>query len=108
MVQPEHEELSVRKQCALLYLARSNLYYEPVEVDAEELALMRHIDRLYLEHPYYGSRRMAVALGQEGLLLNRKRAWGTPRLTVAFGHSHRPGMHVRAGREGLPVRVVEA
>lgn len=73
MVQPEHEELSVRQQCALLHLARSNLYYEPVEVGAEELALMRDIDRLYLEHPYYGSRRMAVALGQQGLLINRKR-----------------------------------
>lgn len=34
---------------------------------------MRRIDMLYLEHPYYGSRRMSVALRQEGLEVNRKR-----------------------------------
>jgi putative transposase len=91
MVQPEHEELSVRKQCALLHLARSNLYYEPVEADAEELALMRHIDRLYLEHPYYGSRRMEVVLRQQGLLINRKRVQRLMRLMGLEGMA--PGPH---------------
>jgi putative transposase len=91
MVQPEHEELSVRQQCALLHLARSNLYYEPVEADAEELALMRHIDRLYLEHPYYGSRRMEVGLRQQGLLLNRKRVQRLMRLMGLEGMA--PGPH---------------
>lgn len=90
MVQPEHEELSVRQQCALLHLARSNLYYEPVEVQAEELALMRHIDRLYLEHPYYGSRRMTVVLKQEGLLLNRKRVQRLMRLMGLEGMAPGP------------------
>jgi putative transposase len=91
MVQPEHEELSVRQQCALLHLARSNLYYEPVEADAEELALMRHIDRLYLEHPYYGSRRMEVVLRQQGLLINRKRVQRLMRLMGLEGMA--PGPH---------------
>jgi putative transposase len=91
MVQPEHEELSVRQQCALLHLARSNLYYEPVEVDAEELALMRQIDRLYLEHPYYGSRRMEVVLRQQGLLINRKRVQRLMRLMGLEGMA--PGPH---------------
>jgi putative transposase len=41
----------------------------PAEQSAEELALMRRIDRQYLQTPFYGSRRMAVELG-----VNRKRA----------------------------------
>jgi putative transposase len=73
MVQPGAEELSVRQQCTLLQVSRAGLYYEPVEASAEELALMRRIDMLYLERPYYGSRRMTVALGQEGQRVNRKR-----------------------------------
>jgi putative transposase len=91
MVQPEHEQLSVRKQCALLHFSRSNLYYEPVEVDAEELALMRHIDRLYLERPYYGSRRMTVVLQQQGLGVNRKRVQRLMRLMGLEGMA--PGPH---------------
>jgi putative transposase len=72
MVQPGYEGLSVRKQCEVLQLARSSLYYEPAEVSAEEMALMRQIDELYLERPYYGSRRMTVALKMEGHGVNRK------------------------------------
>lgn len=90
MVQPEHEELSVRQQCALLHLARSNLYYQPVEAHAEELALMRHIDRLYLEHPYFGSRRMEVVLRQQGLLINRKRVQRLMRLMGLEGMAPGP------------------
>jgi putative transposase len=91
MVQPEHEKLSVRQQCALLHLARSNLYYTPVEADTEELALMRHIDRLYLKHPYYGSRRMEVVLRQQGLLINRKRVQRLMRLMGLEGMVPGPG-----------------
>jgi putative transposase len=73
MLQPEDDELSMRQQCALLHVARSGLYYEPVEVDEEDLELMRRIDALYLEQPFYGSRRMRVVLQQAGLTVNRKR-----------------------------------
>jgi putative transposase len=90
MVQPEHEELSVRQQCALLHLALSNLYYKPVEAGAEELALMRQIDRLYLEHPYYGSRRMEVVLRQQGLLINRKQVQRLMRLMGLEGMAPGP------------------
>ena len=90
MLQPGHEELSVRQQCALLHLSRSNLYYQPVEVRAEELALMRHIDKLYLEHPYYGSRRMTVVLQREGLLINRKRVQRLMRLMGLEGMAPGP------------------
>nr|ASA76627.1 HTH domain containing protein [Pyxidicoccus sp. MCy9557] len=60
MVQPGLDTLSVRKQCDLLQVSRSGLYYQPVEVSAEELQLMRRIDELYLARPFYGSRRMTV------------------------------------------------
>lgn len=64
--------LSMRKQCELLRINRSSLYYEPVPTDPEELALMRRIDEIHLQHPFYGSRRIALELSQEGDPVNRK------------------------------------
>jgi len=60
--------LSIARQCELIRLSRSTCYYTPVGETAENLALMKAIDREYLETPFYGSRRMAVVLG-----VNRKR-----------------------------------
>jgi putative transposase len=60
--------LSVARQCELVGLPRSTWYYQPAAETAENLALMRRIDELYLRWPFYGSRRMAEALG-----VNRKR-----------------------------------
>jgi putative transposase len=65
--------VSVRRQCELLGVSRSSLYYEPVEPDAEELALMRRLDELHLEHPSFGSRMMTRTLKAEGTQVNRKR-----------------------------------
>jgi len=73
MMQPMGRGLSVRRQSELLHLTRSTLYYEPAEVSAEELALMRRIDSVHLAHPYYGTRRMAVVLRASGADVNRKR-----------------------------------
>jgi putative transposase len=64
---------SMRRQCELLGVNRSSLYYEAVEPDAEELALMRGIDELHLKHPFYGSRKIARTLKDEGMEVNRKR-----------------------------------
>lgn len=70
----KHRKLSVRRQCELLGLNRSSWYLEPVGESEENLRLMRLIDEQYLKTPFYGSRRMAVALGiQEGSPINRKR-----------------------------------
>jgi len=63
----------VRRQCLLLGVTRSSLYYTPVGDSAEDLELMRRIDQLHLEKPFYGSRKITVALRQEGRLVNRKR-----------------------------------
>lgn len=56
MVSKEHE-LSMRRQCALLTLSRSNLYYEPKGESAENLRFMEIIDKQFLETPWYGSRQ---------------------------------------------------
>ncbi len=69
-------ELSVRRQCELLGVNRSSLYY-PVPVrDDETLLLMRLIDEEYTRHPFYGTRRMRVYLQGLGHRVNRKRLQG--------------------------------
>lgn len=72
LVQPS-ESLSMRRQCEILGVNRSSLYYESVRPDPEELELMRRIDELHLEFPFYGSRRMAWELRSRGFVANRKR-----------------------------------
>jgi len=64
---------SMRRQCELLGVNRSSLYYEPVESDAEELALMQRMDALHLRHPFFGSRMMTQTLKAQGVAINRKR-----------------------------------
>jgi len=92
-VQPGLDTLSVRQQCDLLQVSRSGLYYQPVEVSAEELHLLRSIDELYLVWPFYGSRRMTVALQQEGHEVNRKRVQRLMRIMGLEGMA--PGPHTR-------------
>jgi putative transposase len=72
--------LSLTRQCQLLGLSRAALYYRPVEVSAEELALMALIDRQYLRTPFYGSRRMTALLQTQGHKVNRKRVQRLMRL----------------------------
>ena len=65
--------LSTRRQCELLAVPRSSVYYEPVAPDAEELALMRRIDELHLQHPFFGSRMITQTLKAASTVINRKR-----------------------------------
>jgi putative transposase len=74
------ERTSIRRQCELLGVSRSSVYYDPVEPDAEELELMRRIDELHLEFPFYGSRSIARALRNKGCQVNRKRVQRLMRL----------------------------
>jgi putative transposase len=73
LIEPEHAELSVRRQCELLGLNRSNVYYDSAPESNENLALMRLIDEQYTRCPFYGSRRIAAWLRAEGHEVNRKR-----------------------------------
>lgn len=68
-----HSQISIRRQCALLSVNRSGLYYEPAEPSAEDLLVMRRIDEQYTKTPFYGSRRMVVCLRACGVEANRKR-----------------------------------
>ncbi len=69
----QHPSLSVVRQCALLDISRSGLYYQPARVREEDLTLMKLIDRQDLATPFYGARRMAVWLKNQGHQVNRKR-----------------------------------
>ena len=54
--------LSIARQCQLMGVSRSSLYYRPKETSRQDLSLMREMDRQYLETPFYGSRRMKASL----------------------------------------------
>ncbi|MGR3361129.1 MAG: IS3 family transposase, partial [Paracoccus sp. (in: a-proteobacteria)] len=69
----DHPDLSVRRQCGLLSLARSSLYCHPRGESAENLAFMKIIDRQFLETPWYGSRQMARHMQREGHRCGRHR-----------------------------------
>ncbi len=73
LIEPGHEQLSVRQQCELLGLNRATYYYEPVRESALNLKLMRLIDEQYLRTPFYGWPRMTAYLNQQGHAINHKR-----------------------------------
>ena len=73
MVNRGHPGLSVVKQCRLLQLSRSAVYYRPTPTNPADLDLMAGMDRQYLKTPYYGSRRMTAWLRTQGHQVNRKR-----------------------------------
>lgn len=72
LVEYENSDLPVVKQSELLGLNRSGLYYCPVEVSADEIAIKHRIDEIYTQCPFYGSRRITVTLQAEGLNIGRK------------------------------------
>src|SRR6185312_12763637 len=69
----DHASLSVRRQCAMLGIARSGVYRLPRPANDDELALLRRIDELFTRWPFLGSRRMTAMLWAEGQAINRKR-----------------------------------
>jgi putative transposase len=64
-------ELNVSRQCELLELNRTGVYYTPRPVSEEDLILMRRIDELHLKHPFYGARRLAKQLVRDGFEVGR-------------------------------------
>jgi putative transposase len=73
MIERDHAKLSVRRQCELLGLWRSGLYYEPEPEPEDNLRLMRWLDREYTAHPFFGVRRMTARLRRKGERINPKR-----------------------------------
>jgi len=73
--------LSIRRQCELLVLSRSSVYYEREDaVSEEDLSLMRLLDELHLKYPFMGSRRLKDELTKLGTRINRKRVQRLMRL----------------------------
>jgi len=73
MIERAYAPLSIARQCRLLGLSRSTFYRVPCGESAENLALMRRIDELFMECPFYGSRQMARVLQREGHRIGRGR-----------------------------------
>ena len=68
------------RQCELLDLCRSSLYYQPKPVSPADLRLMRRIDELHLAHPFLGARRLARMLEREGIEVGRRHVGSLMRL----------------------------
>ena len=66
MVEKENEKLSLRRQCELLALNRSSLYYERAGLSEEGQQILEEMDKIYLDFPSYGSRRMGRELRRRG------------------------------------------
>ena len=73
MIDPGHQKLSLSRQCQLVNISRSSVYYKPKPVSAQNLKFMRLIDEQYLKTPFCGSRGMRDHLRRMGYEVNRKR-----------------------------------
>jgi putative transposase len=73
MIEPDHPALPIGTQCRLLSISRSSFYYEPQGESELNLALMRLIDKQFLETPFFGVQQMAWHLRNQGFSVNVKR-----------------------------------
>ena len=64
---------SQRKQCKLLGICRSGLYYKPTKVEDENVLIMNAIDKEFMNHPYYGRRKMTLAMKKLGFEVGEKK-----------------------------------
>ena len=71
MINREHD-LPIKRQAELLGMSRGSVYYLPRPVSGADLALMRRIDALHLDHPFMGARMLRRMLWREGLAVGRR------------------------------------
>lgn len=88
--------MSVKRQCELLGLPRSTYYYEAGKESEENLRLMRLIVEQFLRRPFFGSRKMALWLGQQGHEVNRKRVQRLMRLMGIEAIYRKPRTTIRS------------
>jgi putative transposase len=101
MIEKGNTGLSRRRQCALLGVSRSGFYHRPRGPSAEDLEVMRALDGQYLKTPFYGARRMVVALRGQGFQVGRERVG---RLMAVMGlEALAPGPQTSRRRAGHPV-----
>lgn len=101
MIDKEKEAMSICKQCELLGMARSTLYYTPSMAKDKDLEIMKELDRLYLEDPTRGTRRMSKELKKNGYqagryhvrtlmqIMRMKTVYCRPRTTVIDPAKHK-------------------
>jgi putative transposase len=102
--------LPITRQAQLLGISRGSVYYLPRPVSEADLALMRRIDELHLEHPFMGARMLRdQLLAAKGLKVGRKhigtlmQRMGIAALCAAAGHQQ-----TRAGPQDLPLPAAQA
>jgi len=93
MIRKENTDLSLTRQCKLLKISRSSIYYTPVGFDQATIDLMHEIDRIFTKYPFFGSRQIAAYLPQSGFSAGRHRV---RRLMGIMGLQaiHCPAVHV--------------
>ncbi len=98
------EGLSITAQAELLSLNRTSLYYQPVPVSAEEVAIKHRIDELYTAHPFLGSRKIAWLLSHDPERpgpINRKAVQRHMREMGIAGISPGPNLSKRRAKAGI-------
>ncbi len=71
MIDRDHD-LSIARQAKALNISRGSVYYQPRPVSARDLAIMRRLDELHLEHPFMGARMLRDMLNREGVSVGRR------------------------------------
>jgi len=71
MIRKENTNLSLTRQCKLLKISRSSIYYTPVGFDQATIDLMHEIGRIFIKYPFFGSRQIAAYLPQSGFSAER-------------------------------------
>ena len=72
-VELNNPKLSIRKQCKILEIDRSKVYYNKKETSKEDIEIMNFIDEQYMDTPFYGYRRMTLCLNAAGYNVNHKK-----------------------------------
>jgi putative transposase len=96
LIEPAHPQLTLQRQCQLLGVSRSSLYYQPRGESAENLRLMRLLDEQYTRAPFYGVCRMTAWLRAKGHQVNEKRIRRLLRLMGLEAIYQRPRLSVAA------------
>ena len=112
LVETKHPELSIRRQCELLHVTRSAVYYKPMEQSESDRRIVRVLDEIYMIDPCMGSRRLVVKLREDyGIETNRKHVqrlrqkmgietiWCRPRRTSTPDNGHRKYPYLLKGRK---------
>lgn len=117
LIAPNDSQMSICKQCELLSVARSTLYYTPSKAPDKDLEIMQKLDMLYLEDPTRGTRRMANELKKEGYRIGRchvrslmrimrlKTVYCLPRTTISDTTKYKYPYLLRNLRIGRPNQV---